>query len=277
MRRELLQSPQRPQRYLGSYLKERRRASQASVTPRPTMLPEEDFLKEAPLPPVELKDLWRRRSKKTRQASGPGSQVEITVSLPKASLPRLHLADKTKRAVRKATVAAGCLSVLALGLMLGIHQLSHRKPGVSTTSKAAGQRAVAAAHSEQTPSSPTYAVLLPAGKTIDQLGGWTRVSPPDKDPAYAFADTVAGTAVTVSEQPLPKTFQANPATSLATLADQFSAKEKVSLADGSAAYVGSSAKGPQSALAIKADTLLLLKSANTISASEWGHYINSLQ
>ena len=46
---------------------------------------------------------------------------------------------------------------------------------------------------------PSYDTLLPENKSIDQLGGWTRISPPDRNPVYAYTDQIGSTKIIVSQ------------------------------------------------------------------------------
>lgn len=123
---------------------------------------------------------------------------------------------------------------------------------------------------------PEYATVLPSGKPIEKLGGWKRISPPGKDPVFAFADTIAGVPVSVSEQPLPANFKDDAAGQLAKLAEKFSATNKLE-SGNIAVYVGISVKGPQSALLVKNDLLIMIKSQKKISDAAWKSYAASLK
>ncbi|UTX51406.1 hypothetical protein KI440_00365 [Candidatus Saccharibacteria bacterium TM7i] len=121
---------------------------------------------------------------------------------------------------------------------------------------------------------PNYDTVLPAGKSISSLGGWRRVSPPDASPVFAFLDAIEGTTINVSQQPLPESFQANPSQALQEMAKAFNATDKIG---NTGAFIGTSAKGPQSVLFIKGKTLVLIKSQKNISQQNWEKYINSLK
>lgn len=118
---------------------------------------------------------------------------------------------------------------------------------------------------------PTYATLLPAGKTIESLGGWTRVSPPSASPVYAFGDRVDNVAVIVSEQPLPDTLKNG---SLEEFAKAYSAEHKVTV-EGVDIYIGTSAKGPQSAVLTKNNLLILIKTDSKLTDAQWADYVGS--
>lgn len=123
---------------------------------------------------------------------------------------------------------------------------------------------------------PQYATVLPAGKTIQDLGGWTRVSPTDKEPVYAYIDAIGMTKIIVSQQPLPKGFKSDKAEKLAEIAKNYNATEKITV-DGETVHIGTSQKGPQSLILSRNDLLILIKSSVQVDSNEWAKYINSLR
>lgn len=123
---------------------------------------------------------------------------------------------------------------------------------------------------------PSYPTILPSGKKIEELGGWGRVSPTDRDPVFAYVDSVDGVRITVSEQPLPEDFKDDVSGSVASLAKQFSATDEVT-ADKVTFYIGTSIKGPQSVIFSKEGLLILVKSDTKLTHQQWADYIVSLQ
>lgn len=123
---------------------------------------------------------------------------------------------------------------------------------------------------------PEYTTLLPGGKSIDSLGGWHRVSPPDRDPVFAFVDKVDGVQINVSQQPMPDDFKGDTTKNVAELAKSFNATEKIE-ADDITIYIGTSSKGPQSAIFAREETLILMKSQAKISNEAWAAYAESLK
>ena len=87
--------------------------------------------------------------------------------------------------------------------------------------------------------SPQYPTVVPDGKTIEDLGGWKRVSPPKNDPVYAFNDKIDDVAISVSQQPVPKSFKGDATNKVADLAKNFNATNKVN-ADDTVVHVGTS-------------------------------------
>lgn len=122
---------------------------------------------------------------------------------------------------------------------------------------------------------PEYDIVLPQRTSIDTLGGWQRVSPEGSDPIFSYNDTIEDVAISVSQQPLPKSFKGNVAAEMKQLAESYSATTVLE-AGGTDVYIGRSAKGPQSLIFAKNDTLIFIKSQKTISNEEWTRYINNL-
>lgn len=120
-----------------------------------------------------------------------------------------------------------------------------------------------------------YQTVLPDGKSITELGGWKRISPLDSEPVYAYADTIDNVPVSVSQQVLPKTLSSTNDDQIAELAKKFNATNKIDGGD-TVVYIGSSAKGPQSAILTKKDLLILIKSQKKVSDKAWETYVKSL-
>lgn len=116
---------------------------------------------------------------------------------------------------------------------------------------------------------PEYTTVLPKTSTIEELGGWTKVSPEGNDPVFAYADTIGDVSISVSQQPIPKPFQ------IEETAKNFNATEELE-SNGTKVYLGTSAKGPQSVIFVKNNLLILIKSQSTISNQSWIDYVSSL-
>ncbi len=119
---------------------------------------------------------------------------------------------------------------------------------------------------------PDFRAVLPRNKSIDELGGWTRISPPNNEPVFTYTDKIGNVPMTVSQQLLPESF-AN--TGIAELAKQFNATNKLSGLT-TEVYYGTSAKGPQSVIFAKNELLILIKSQAKITDEAWVVYIKSL-
>lgn len=123
---------------------------------------------------------------------------------------------------------------------------------------------------------PEYPTLLPSGRTIESLGGWTRVSPRERNPVFAYSDTIDGKTINVSQQPVPEEIRGDIDVQIENIALDFRATEKFSAA-GTTAYIGISSNGPQFIIMAKNDILILMRSSVPIPIESWAAYINSLE
>lgn len=123
---------------------------------------------------------------------------------------------------------------------------------------------------------PSYNTVLPDNKSIDDLGGWQRISPDDRDPVFAYVDSIDGVQINVSQQELPQSFKEDTAGSVKKLAEQFSANQEVPVED-LVVYLGNSTKGPQSVVFARDNLLILIKSSGKLNNRQWGEYISSLR
>lgn len=191
------------------------------------------------------------------------AQIHISINLgrfaklTRPSVPTLHQLTHNKRAI---IVAAIVLLLVGSG---ATYYVLHR----STATQEA---------KPPTLSKLAYQTLTPQGKPTTQLGGWHRVSPPESAPVYAYVDTIDKVSITVSQQPLPDQFIEGTDAQLAELAKSFGATNEIK-ADGVKVYVGTSSKGPQSAILIKNGLLILIKSQSKISDEAWARYAESLK
>ncbi|OYW85319.1 hypothetical protein B7Z17_02515 [Candidatus Saccharibacteria bacterium 32-49-10] len=125
--------------------------------------------------------------------------------------------------------------------------------------------------------SPNFNSLIPKGESIEQLGDWQKLTPPEGgDPAWVFVDEIDGVAVQVSQQVLPGTLKADPDNRIAELARSGNYNTKLDV-DGTKVYIGTSAKGPQSVMFTKNGLFVLIKSWSAINNDAWTSYISSLQ
>lgn len=122
---------------------------------------------------------------------------------------------------------------------------------------------------------PDYPTIIPAGKSIDDLGGWTRISPPEREPVYAYVDKINSVPISVSQQPLPASFKSDPAAKVRDLALSQSADKTLQVGSNKA-YVGTSKNGPQSVIYHTDTLLILIKSSDKVEDEEWKKYIQSL-
>jgi hypothetical protein len=164
-----------------------------------------------------------------------------------------------------AVIILGCIVLLVV-----LAQVLDRKPH-STQSPQSGNSST-----ELPKETPSFSTILPSGKSASDYGGWTRVSPSDRNAVYAYTDSLAGTSIIISEQPLPDSFSSDPSGSIQKLAESYSA-DRTFEAGSTTVYIGKSAKGPQSLIFTKHGLLILIKSSSTISDDQWKSYITLLQ
>jgi hypothetical protein len=127
----------------------------------------------------------------------------------------------------------------------------------------------------QQPTSPKYETVLPSGKTVEELGGWKLSSPPNSEPVFSYNDSIEDIAISVSQQPLPKSFEGDTGNRVAELAKQNNATTEISV-NNTKVYIGASAKGPQSVIFVKDNLLIFIKSQEKISNDSWSKYIQNL-
>lgn len=123
--------------------------------------------------------------------------------------------------------------------------------------------------------SPDFATITPNAESTSKVGGWQRISPSYAAAVYAYADTISGVGVTVSEQQLPVSFKSDPEGQLQKMATAYNATEQLTTGD-TKVYIGTSINGPQSVIFIKNNLLVLIKSEKVIDNKSWLHYIAAL-
>lgn len=182
-----------------------------------------------------------------------------------------HVAKKRVPHMRPRTVFV--LVVLALGTGLLSGKYLQKTP---MTNEKSPQKASRNLTGELTKETPTFKTILPAGTTIEEFGGWTRVSPKDRAAAYGYADTLAKTPIIVSQQELPDELKDDVEGQVNTLAEGYRATRIVK-AGPTTIHIGTSAKGPQSVIFTKNSLLVLIKSSAKISDADWSAYVSSLE
>lgn len=240
------------ERYEPSWSPAARDRLRGGGAPSRPFLPQQD---QPPLPPLP-------RAKATGAAA-----LQIKIPLPRLNL----LKSRPKLGKKPLTIGGAFVAAAVIGIgIYGVfgHKAQVHNPAVATTTQVLSKTVGS--------SKPSYSTLLPAGKTIEQLGGWGRVSPPDKDPVFAFADTIKQVPITVSQQPLPENFKKDPSAEEAKLATQFSATDKATTTDGQQVYIGTGNKGVQSAITIKDGLLILIRANSQVSNDQWAAYVSSL-
>lgn len=164
---------------------------------------------------------------------------------------------KFKKPTRRTTIIAAALIVGIVGLF--IWRVSD---SIKNTANTAG-------------TTPSFNAVLPSGSSIEDLGGWQKLTPPNSEPFYVYMDTIGDVLINVSQQQLPANFKDSPDSKTAELAKGYNATQTFDAAD-TKVYIGTSAKGPQSVIFTKNDLLILIKSQGAVETDAWVSYIKSL-
>ncbi len=206
----------------------------------------------------------------------PVKKSKFRLSLPHFSL--IPYFKRTERKLantkRKKLIMAGTLITLLIMCIGGYAILSSRATKLADKSQIQIQeQAVSPTLKKGT---PEYSTILPADKNINELGGWTRISPPDSDAVFTYTDKIGVQPINVSEQPLPESFTVDTDNKVESLVKGFIANKKITV-DGRIVHIASSKGGAQSVIFTKDKLLILIKSAAKIDDNQWAAYINSLQ
>lgn len=192
-------------------------------------------------------------------------EKEDVFTTPLALRPLFWLGRKLKKAPKRS------LAIIGLVLIVGYIALPHpAKKTTDTTTKKTSGTVTKLSRNE----TPKFDTVVPDGKSIKDYGGWTRISPPDRVPVFAYSDKIGDVTINVSQQELPENLRDN-GEELEKLSADFNADKKLTVGDITA-YIGTSAKGPQSVIFIKDNLLVLIKSTAKISDDQWITYISSL-
>lgn len=192
-------------------------------------------------------------------------------------------AKTAARTIHKQPVMAKVAIVIALSMTSGIAYWSatHRI-GVKKDGGSAAVNEVASANDSQQEGSegaqtaqPSFAVLVPTGKNLDDLGGMERKSP-SGDTVYTYADNVEGIRVEITQQQLPESFKSDPAGKVKELAKSFYAESVIQVDDTSVYHGYSDKTRYQTLIFTKKDKLIFILSPTKISDDKWAGYLVGL-
>jgi hypothetical protein len=168
-------------------------------------------------------------------------------------------------------VSAGTLVVVFfLGINI-LNMFSSSAPNISTTSVMGDT-----SNAIQLDAKPTFGILYPNNKDRGSYNSVAKISPPGTPDAFAYVDRIEGVEVQVTQQELPDRFKTNQEQEFKEFALNFAATVEAK-GDDFTAYIGTSAQGPQSVVAIKDNLLILIKSTTGVSPDSWSKYIDSLE
>lgn len=194
----------------------------------------------------------------------PTSTRQISLNI---TIPRVKIKKLSKAAVRRlglpAAITAGVIIVAFVFTVISV-TIGRDK------SKSDGTHAVLS----QNATKPDFKFILPDGKEEETDNGKIGYDPQKR--VVSFADTIGIVKVTVSQQPLPDNFKQDPEGQLEILARNFSANEVI-VPSNPKAYLGTSAKGPQTVIFSKSDLLVFIQAASKIDKIDWTDYIRNLR
>lgn len=214
---------------------------------------------------------------------GATKNVEIVIAMPhlpsgftkRLARGTLRLLASVKSTLRRRPRLTG-LAALVIAASAGFLVWSPGSTTTEQTPRAGVQGTSTGRPAALQKGTPSYDTLLPAGKSIESLGGWTLISPPDRNPVYAYVDSIGGIRVSVSQQPLPADLSKDTARNIEALARGYDADQKFSVGD-TTVHIGTSTQGPQSLIFSRGKLLILIKSVAPISDEQWVQYISSLR
>ncbi len=120
---------------------------------------------------------------------------------------------------------------------------------------------------------PDFKPLLPEGKQPNNPSG--KIGYDGTRKVASYKDKIGEVDITISQQPLPQSFQKEPDQELQKLATSISAT--TALSSTPKAYLGISEKGPQTVVFHKNGLLVFLYAEHKIEDAAWTDYINKLQ
>lgn len=252
-----------------------------SLTPAQKKALQQKILRQKRLQQQQLRDARRKaRHTTTQQKSVPTPPVtddkndkSIEININFDTLPKLSsIPQLLKKLVRSATqnkrlVIIAIITILALGAVG--NSITKQNPNPKKSSSELQKESLKS-------NTPEFGTLLPNGKSIKELGGWKRVSPPEAAPVFAYSDKVGDVSIAVSQQSLPDDLKDDTASQMTELAKSFNATDKLTTNNGTIIYIGTSARGPQSVILNIDNLLILIKSTDKIEDEYWAKYVDSL-
>lgn len=189
-------------------------------------------------------------------------QISLNITIPNLRLPKLRIPELSRR-VRWGGMMLVCVLIALISLSI----VSTKNRGNKTHSEGG---AVLAGNATK----PDFPFLLPEGKKEETEGG--KIGYDAQRKVVSFTDKVGIVNITVSQQPLPESFNTDSEKQLETLAKNFSANEII-VPSNPKVFLGTSAKGPQTAIFYKNDLLVFIQSSSKIDKIDWTDYIRGLR
>ena len=122
-----------------------------------------------------------------------------------------------------------------------------------------------------------FKILIPKGKTLEDLGGVINVSPDKASPAYTYIDKIGQNEIRVTQQEVDADFINNKESKLYKIAVDFQATNTIQINDFKIYYGYNENAHVQSLITLKEDKLILIASSVKLDDSDWIAYVISLQ
>lgn len=183
------------------------------------------------------------------------SKIEQPRKLPTLTMPP-----------KKALIASVAVVALVVGSAVAVFAINTRG-GV----KIPANGAKAAASVSKTPQFKTVVPDGDVSKTDSKTVGYD-----SSKQVASYIDTLSGVPITVSMQAMPSSFPTDASNQVQKIAENFSANTELPV-DKYSAFLGTSAKGPQSLVGYKGRVLIFITSDTKIDNSAWVQYFDSLK
>jgi hypothetical protein len=218
---------------------------------------------------------------KPRQKSELFSAARSTVNALRAKLPKdinSKLVASSSKNLRRLSVKKVTIPVIAAGILLVyLGLVSQKKPTTTTGVVDAKPGVTVVAGDKIKDLDLPFKLLIPISKTIDLLGGISKVSPDGSAPAYAYIDVIDGIKINVTQQELPLAVKNDPLGGLEKVAKDFQASNIIQIDDVKVYHGLNEKTGYQSIIASKKQVLVLIRAEQKLDDTQIATYILNLQ
>ena len=216
----------------------------------------------------------RPSQKKKQRAENDGRPKTIHIRL---SIPHLHVPHRARtlwdRYMKLSRRRRGILLVILIVTGIVLSQAITRQTDQATSLPAPTQQNPLDMLEKGTPS---YKTLIPAGKSIEDLNGFRRISPKNAAPVYAYADQISNATIRVSQLPLPDNLRSNTDEMIQGIAAEQNATRSI-LVGSTQVFLGHQSNGYQPVVFVKNDLLVTIRATGVVSDEDWKTYIESLR
>lgn len=197
------------------------------------------------------------------QPNSPATAITINIGLPKLRKP---IFPKIIKSNAKPIIYTGGGLVIT-GVLVGSLVL-FRKNTISSTDTSDSTGVLSEKNAK-----PEFAYTVPDGEE-KRIDGAVRYDAEKK--VVNYKDSIGGVPIVISQQPLPTGFKEGTQDKVKKLAEEFAATEELVTANPTA-YLGTSAKGPQTVIFAKNNLLIFIQSTKEIDKADWAQYITALK